>query len=65
MSVKDIEWAITQLPRPELAEFTAWFEEFLAQEWDKQIEQDVQAGRLDALLQQVEREHESGQSQPL
>jgi len=65
MSVKDIESAIAQLPHSELAEFTAWFEEFLAREWDKQIEQDLQAGRLDALLHQVEQEHESGQSQPL
>ncbi len=65
MSIKDIESAIEQLPQSELAEFTAWFEEFLAQEWDKQIEQDVQSGRLDALLHQVGQDHESGQSQPL
>jgi hypothetical protein len=65
MSVKDIEAAIINLPQSELAEFTAWFEEFLARAWDKQIEQDVQAGRLDALLQQAEQEFESGQVQPL
>ncbi len=65
MSVKDIESAVAQLPRPELAEFTAWFEDFLEQEWDKQIEQDVKSGRLDNLLQQVEQEYKSGQCQPL
>lgn len=65
MSVQDIESAIAQLPQSELAEFTAWFEEFLAETWDKQIEEDVQAGRLDALLQKVDQEFESGQHQPL
>lgn len=61
MSVKDIEPAIAQLPRPELAKLTAWFEEFLAQAWDKQLGEDMQAGRLDALLQQIEREFQSPQ----
>lgn len=58
MSVQDIESAIAQLPQSELAEF-------LAETWDKQIEEDVQAGRLDALFQQVDQEFESGQYQPL
>ncbi len=56
MNVKEIELAITQLPPAELEEFTTWFEEFLAEAWDKQIEEDEQAGRLDALLQRAERE---------
>jgi hypothetical protein len=65
MNVKDIESAIEQLPRSELEEFTAWFEEFLAEAWDEQIEEDIQAGRLDALLQQVEQEVEAGELKPL
>ncbi|HEX9990848.1 MAG TPA: hypothetical protein VGE45_20510 [Chloroflexia bacterium] len=60
MNVKDIESAIAQLPPSELEEFTAWFEEFLAEAWDEQIKVDVQAGRLDALLQQAEWEFEAG-----
>lgn len=65
MNVKDIESAITQLPPSELEEFTAWFEEFLAEAWDEQIKVDVQAGRLDALLQQAEQEFEAGEAKPL
>ena len=65
MSVREIELAIAQLPYSELVELASWFEEFWAQAWDKQIEQDVQAGRLDALLQQVEQEFEAGHCQPL
>ncbi|MDQ6695717.1 MAG: hypothetical protein M3014_15120 [Chloroflexota bacterium] len=65
MNIKEIELAIAELPKSDLAELTTWFEEFLAQSWDKKIEGDVQAGRLDALLQQVEDEFDAGRYQPL
>ena len=38
MSLQDIESAIAQLSPAELAKLSEWFEEFLAREWDKQIE---------------------------
>jgi hypothetical protein len=50
MTIKEIEAAITQLPAQELAELMAWLQEYHAQAWDKQIEDDLEAGRLDALL---------------
>lgn len=37
MSVQELETAVTQLPSPELAQFAAWFEEYQADLWDKQI----------------------------
>ncbi len=57
MSVKEIEIAITQLPADDLAELMAWFENYHAQAWDKQIEEDLDAGRLGALLAKVEQEY--------
>lgn len=65
MSVKEIEFAITQLPAAELAQLAEWFDEFLAQAWDRQIEHDLQAGRLDVLIQQAEIEFEAGHCKPL
>ena len=65
MSVKEIESAITQLSAKDLAELMAWLENHYAQMWDKQIEDDLEAGRLDALLAEVDNEHEAGLSQPL
>lgn len=65
MSVKEIESAITQLSAKDLAELMAWLENHHAQMWDKQIEDDLEAGRLDALLAEVDNEHEAGLSQPL
>lgn len=65
MSVKEIEGAIQQLSASELAELAAWFAEYQAQAWDKQIEEDLDAGRLDSLLEEVEAEYSSGQAKPL
>jgi len=65
MSVKEIELAITQLPAMDLAELMAWLENYHAQMWDKQIEDDLEAGRLDQLLGQVDQEYEAGLGQPL
>ena len=55
MSVKEIEIAITQLPSADLVELMTWLENYHAEMWDKQIEEDLEAGRLDALLAEVDR----------
>lgn len=65
MGVKQIERAITQLPAKELAELVSWLENYHAQVWDKRIEDDLQAGRLDTLLAGVDQEYEAGLTQPL
>lgn len=65
MSVKDIEQAITQLPPSEVAELSQWFEEFQAQVWDRQIEQDAKAGRFAALIEQAKAEAAAGRCKPL
>ena len=65
MDIKEIESAIAQLPATKLAEFAKWFEEFHAQAWDEQLEHDVKAGRLDALIKQAEQDFEQGQCEPL
>jgi len=65
MDIKEIESAITQLPPSDLAELAKWFEEFQARVWDEQLEQDVKAGRLDALLKEAEQDFEQGQCNPL
>ncbi len=65
MTIQEIEGAITQLPAKELAELMAWLQKYHAQAWDKQIEDDLEAGRLDALLAEVDKEYEAGLAQPL
>lgn len=48
-SVEDIEQEIADLSPEQLAQFRAWFEEFNADAWDRQIELDSSAGKLDRL----------------
>ena len=47
--VNEIERAVLQLTLAELDAFREWFAEFDAARWDRQLEGDVAAGRLDAL----------------
>ncbi len=65
MSVTEIEAAITRLSPEELAELLAWISEYHARVWDQQIEQDLEDGRLDSLLAEVDREYEEGLATPL
>ncbi len=51
MGVRDIETAITQLSAHEVAKLADWF--------------DLDAGRLDRLLEEVENEYAAGLSRPL
>jgi hypothetical protein len=52
MSVEELEKAVAKLPSDQLALFRAWFDEFTADEWDKQIETDAKNGRLDKLTEE-------------
>lgn len=65
MSVQEIEHAITELSLEELAELSAWLADYQAKVWDRQIERDLDAGRLDALLGEVDAEYEAGEAKPL
>ena len=42
------------MPAPALAEFRQWFAEFDSAIWDRQLEADLNAGKLDALLSEAE-----------
>ena len=65
MSVQEIESEVARLPADELARFSKWFEEYLADQWDRQIEADILAGRFNAAGQRAEAEFKAGGCQPL
>ena len=44
---------------------TTWFERIHAGPWDKQIADDLESGRLDKLLAEVDSEIEEGLQMPL
>jgi len=57
MSITEIKQAITKLSPEELERFRAWFEEYCAKVWDKQIEVEAKSGRLDRLISEADEEY--------
>jgi len=64
-TVETLETAVSQLPPHDLAKFRRWFAEFDAAAWDKQVELDAAAGKLDALAEEALTDYESGKSREL
>ncbi|HLR32322.1 MAG TPA: hypothetical protein VK074_07530 [Fodinibius sp.] len=58
MSIKEIEAAIQQLSPKEVSELSVWLADHQANLWDAQIAQDLEAGRLNELLDQVNAEYD-------
>jgi hypothetical protein len=65
MSVDELKKAVSQLPPEERAKFRAWWQEFDGDEWDRQIEADIKAGKFDALAEEAIAEHKAGLSRKL
>jgi hypothetical protein len=65
MSLGELENAVTKLPASELSTFARWFEEYLAETWDRQIEEDIRADRLEEAGRQADAEFEAGRCKPL
>ena len=64
-SVQQIESAVAKLSREELSAFRNWFADFDAEAWDRQLESDVVAGRLDALGDEAVRDLDEGRCSDL
>jgi hypothetical protein len=64
-AVEQIESAILKLSPQELAQLADWVLELDEQQWDKQIESDAAAGKLDFLAKEALLEMESGESRML
>ncbi len=60
-TIQELEDAVRQLSPEERAAFRAWFAKFDAEEWDRQLEADIAAGRLDWLVAEARRDRQAGQ----
>jgi hypothetical protein len=65
VSVEELESAVSQLSASELARFSEWFAEFAADQWDRQIEDDLRASRLDVAIKRADDHYEAGRCTPL
>ena len=63
--VETIERQVQELSSEDLAQFRHWFAEFDAEAWDRQMEADVKAGKLDALAEEALKQHAAGQTTKL
>ena len=65
LTIQEIEKEVARLPREELARFRAWFDEFDAKDWDKQIEADASSGKLDQISEKAITDYKSGKYRDL
>ncbi|HAN75960.1 MAG TPA: hypothetical protein DCQ63_18060 [Planktothrix sp. UBA8402] len=59
-NLEQIEAAILSLPSSEFEQLRLWFLDLDYEHWDKQIEQDIEDGKLEALAQEAIAELEAG-----
>ena len=63
--LEKIEQDIAALTPADLHKLADWLAEYRDEQWDRQIEDDVKAGRLDAVAAEVLADHRAGRTRPL
>ncbi len=63
--IEELEKEVLKFSRKELSAFREWFVEFDSDEWDRQIEADIQAGKLEILVAEALTAHKRGESREL
>jgi hypothetical protein len=64
-SVAEIEQAIAKLPPGEFVELERWFDAERNRQWDRQIEEDAQSGKLRELYERLQAEDQGQSNVPL
>jgi hypothetical protein len=64
-TVAEIEKAIQKLSPKEIKAVADWLQEFREEMWDRQIEADAKAGRLDKLMEEAKQDYRAGRCKPL
>jgi hypothetical protein len=63
--IETLEREIEKLSAEELASFRDWFANYDADAWDRQMEADVKAGKLDRLAAEALAEHKRGETKEI
>ena len=64
-TVEQAESTVSQLSAEELRQFRAWFEQFDADLWDREFEEDVKSGKLDELAARAVQDFRAGRCKEL
>jgi hypothetical protein len=59
-TVEEVEAAVQRMSPEERAEFRAWYSEFDADEWDRELKADAVSGRLDWLITEAQQDQQAG-----
>jgi len=60
--LEKIEESVATLSDAELKRFAAWFADYQWERWDRQLEQDAEAGKLDKLADQALADFDAGRA---
>lgn len=63
--VEKLEKDIQKLNRHELAALLEWLRNYDATEWDRQIEEDVESGRISAFVKESLTDYKTGKTKEL
>lgn len=63
--LEEIQRNIEMLSREDVFRLSEWLAEHCAEVWDRQIEEDAKAGRLDRLAEEAIKEIKAGKVRPL
>jgi hypothetical protein len=63
--LEKIEREIAALSSSDLQKLSDWLEEYKANLWDRQMEEDARAGRLDKFAERALADHQAGRTKPL
>jgi len=64
-TIEKLENEVQRLNRDELATFRDWFRKYDADEWDREIEADILAGKLESLATEALKAHEAGRTKEI
>ena len=65
ISIEEIEKEIINLSHQDFSVFRKWFYKYDSDEWDKEIEEDANSGKLDKLAMEALEEHKSGRTKEI
>jgi hypothetical protein len=64
-TVVEIEEALQTLPVEDARKIADWLQRYLDDKWDKQIDGDIAAGRLEKLADKAMQDYQAGRIKPL
>ena len=65
MTIAEIKNAVQELSRDEQKELFEWLDQLRENQWDQEIENDLESGKLNHLIERAKKEFKEGKCQKL